>query len=75
MTIMPRPAERPGDRVGADLRRRLTAGEWRSGDVLPTTRELAEAYEVSQATVSRVIRLLEAEGLVRTVDRWAVVKS
>ena len=71
---MPRPAERPGDRVSADLRKRMAAGEWHSGDVLPTTRELAETYEVSQATVSRVIRALEQEGLVRTVDRWAVVK-
>ena len=60
--------------MSADLRKRLASGEWASGDVLPTTRELAEHYKVSQTTISRVMQLLEADKLVRTIDRWAVVK-
>lgn len=67
---MARGPERPYETVAADLRRRVAAGEWAVEEALPTTAALAEHYHVSQSTVTRVMRILAAEGLVRTVPRW-----
>jgi GntR family transcriptional regulator len=61
--------------VAADLRRRIAAGEWEVDEALPTTATLAEHYHVSQATVTRVLRTLAAEGLVRTVPRWGTFRA
>jgi DNA-binding GntR family transcriptional regulator len=72
---VPRTPERPGERVAADLRRRIAAGEWEVDEALPTTAALAEHYGVSQATVTRVLRSLVAEGLVRTVPRWGTFRA
>jgi DNA-binding GntR family transcriptional regulator len=72
---VPRTPERPGERVAADLRRRIAAGEWEVVEALPTTAALAEHYGVSQATVTRVLRSLAAEGLVRTVPRWGTFRA
>lgn len=46
------------------LRHRLRAGEWRSGDPLPSEAELGEAYGVSRITVIRAMSELVREGLV-----------
>ncbi len=43
--------------------------------VTTTTVALAEHYHVSQATVTRVLRALAAEGLVRTVPRWGTFRA
>ena len=59
----------------ADLRRRIAVGEWAVDEALPTTAALAEHYGVSQATVTRVLRALAAEGLVRTVPRWGTFRA
>jgi GntR family transcriptional regulator len=58
-----------------DLRRRIAAGEWAVDEALPTTAALAEHYGVSQSTVTRVLRILAEEGLVRTVPRWGVFRA
>jgi len=39
---------------------------------LPATAALAGHYGVSPAAVTRVLRVLAAEGLVYTVPRWAM---
>jgi GntR family transcriptional regulator len=61
--------------VTADLRQRVAAGEWAVDEALPTTAALAEHYHVSQSTVTRVLRILAAEGLVRTVPRWGTFRA
>jgi GntR family transcriptional regulator len=61
--------------VAADLRRRIAAGEWAVDEALPTTAALAEHYQVSQATITRVLRTLAGEGLVRTVPRWGTFRA
>ncbi len=71
---MPRGPDRPSEIVAADLRRRIAAGEWETDEALPTTAALARHYHVSQATVTRVLRALAAEGLVRTVPRWGTFR-
>ena len=60
----------PTEKVVNDLRRRLAAREWPSGTALPTVTELADAYSVSRATVSKALRTLADEDLVITRPRW-----
>ena len=67
--------ERPGERIEADLRRRMTADEWQSGERLPTLDELAEHYGAARGTIARVLRKLAAEDLLRIVPRWGTFKS
>jgi DNA-binding GntR family transcriptional regulator len=62
--------QRPYEIVAADLRGRVAAGEWAVDEALPTTAALAEHYGVSQSTVTRALRALATEGLIRTVPRW-----
>ena len=64
--------QRPGERVEADLRRRLAAGEWGPDDQLPTMAQLAAHYQVGQGTIGRVLARLEADGLVRIIPRWGI---
>ncbi len=61
--------------MAASLRQRIAAGEWDSGDALPTVGALAEHYEVARATVTRALHVLEAEGLVRIVPRWGTFRA
>ena len=72
---MPRGPERPFEVVAADLRRRIAAGEWQTGEALPTVAALAEHYGVSKATVTRTLRILADEGLVRVVPRWGTFRA
>ncbi len=73
--VPPRGPERPFETVAADLRRRIAAGEWQPGEVLPTVAALADHYGVSKATVTRTLRILADEGLVRVVPRWGTFRA
>jgi len=72
---VPRGPERPYEIVAGDLRRRVAAGEWQSGEALPTVAALAAHYGVSKATVTRTLRILSDEGLVRVVPRWGTFRT
>jgi GntR family transcriptional regulator len=50
--------------IADDLRGQIRAGQLAPGAILPTTRELAAYYGVTQRTVSAGIDLLKVEGLV-----------
>jgi DNA-binding GntR family transcriptional regulator len=67
---VPRRPERPSESVAADMRRRIAAGEWAVDDPLPPVGDLAAHYGVSRSTVTRAMRVLAGEGLVRIVSRW-----
>ncbi|MDW5328681.1 GntR family transcriptional regulator [Plantactinospora sp. KLBMP9567] len=61
------PASRPFEphyrRIIADIRRRIASGEWPSGHKLPSTKTLAEIYDVrSQSTVRSAITILIETG-------------
>lgn len=72
---MGRPEEPPGITVERDLRRRLEAGEWTSGQQMPSVADFAEQYGVANRTISRVLGRLAADGLVRLVPRWGTFKT
>ncbi|MFD3452871.1 GntR family transcriptional regulator [Streptomyces sp. NPDC058691] len=62
--------ERPGYlRIAADLRNRISSGEFGIGDRIPTLPALAEEYEVSETTVRNALALLRNEGLIETRAR------
>jgi DNA-binding GntR family transcriptional regulator len=74
MVYVPRSEERPSERVTADLRKRISAGEWASGEPLPSVATLAGHYQVARATVARSLRVLAGEDLVRIVPRWGTFR-
>ena len=72
---MPRGPERPSETVAASLRQRIAAGEWQPGEAMPTVAALADHYDVARATVTRALRTLESEGLVRVIPRWGTFRA
>ena len=75
ITCVSRPRELPSRRVEADLRQRIAAGEWASGDTLPPIASLAEHYAVSRATVAKALRRLADDGLVEIVPQWGTFRT
>jgi GntR family transcriptional regulator len=61
--------------VERDLRERIATGEWRSGEAMPTVASLAGHYSVSPGVIQRVIKRLEADGLVTVVARWGTFRA
>lgn len=57
-------------RIAADLRRRISSGEWGPGDQIPTIPALEVEYgNVSPTTIRNALRLLANEGLIETRAR------
>lgn len=55
------------ERIAADLRRRITEGEFAVGDKLPTLTALCVEYQpVSEGTVHEAVRALQREGVVES---------
>jgi DNA-binding GntR family transcriptional regulator len=65
----------PSRRVEADLRRRIQADEWASGQALPSIASLAEHYGVSRATVAKALRRMADDGLVEVVPQWGTFRT
>lgn len=55
--------------VARNIRNDIEAGVLRDGDVLPSTRELAERWSVSVFTISEAMKLLVDDGLVVSKSR------
>jgi DNA-binding GntR family transcriptional regulator len=53
-----------------DLRRRIKAGEWKSGEAIPPVVAMGEHYGVSTSTIHAAVRQLIDEGLL-TRPRWS----
>jgi len=60
-------------RIAADLRHRITSGEYEPGDRIPTLPELCARYDVSEITVRNALALLRNEGLVESRARAGTV--
>lgn len=67
--------ETPSQRVTRELRLRLEAGEWATGDRLPTVAELSAQYEVGRATVIRALKTLSSDGLIVTTRGWGTFRA
>ncbi|MFC5723227.1 GntR family transcriptional regulator [Streptomyces gamaensis] len=52
------------EQIADSLRRRITEGEFRPGDLLPSSRDLCEQWGVSRATVNKALDMLRADGVV-----------
>src|SRR5690606_26462773 len=50
--------------IANELRKRITTGQYRSGDRLPTYAALADEFGVGRGAISAAIALLQQEGLV-----------
>lgn len=55
--------------VARNIRNKIEAGELRNGDVLPSTRELAQEWGVSIFTITEAMKVLGDEGLVASKSR------
>ena len=67
---MTRSATPPWRQVAADLRKRISSGEFLPGAPLPSLAALAGEYQTSQSTVRKAIGSLRDEGLVETSPGW-----
>ncbi|MEO3875742.1 GntR family transcriptional regulator [Nonomuraea sp. B12E4] len=65
--------EAPYQRIAAELRRRIQAGELAPGDRTPSTRALARDFGVALATAVRALAVLKEEGLVEGRSRSGTV--
>jgi GntR family transcriptional regulator len=54
-------------RLRQAIRERVTSGEWRPGDQIPTIRQLGDQYGVSRITVVQALEALSREGM---LVRW-----
>jgi GntR family transcriptional regulator len=59
-------------RIADDIRRRITAGEWRPGQALPSRAELAAAYHVHEQTMRLAYALLRRTGILEGEERKRV---
>ena len=67
LSSAPAPGPQPGSkyqRMAADLRQRIGAGEWKDGEALPVESELEIHYGVARNTVRLAVDMLVNEGLV-----------
>lgn len=51
--------------ISQDIQAKIAAGLLRPGDKLPSTREMAETYQVAPATVRKAVDILLATGVLR----------
>ncbi|QUH03120.1 TetR/AcrR family transcriptional regulator C-terminal domain-containing protein [Saccharopolyspora erythraea] len=68
-------ADPPYVRIVDEIRRRITSGELRAGDRVPSTRRIVQEWGVAMATASKVLSALRQEGLVHAVPGVGTVVS
>ncbi|MFS0723341.1 FadR/GntR family transcriptional regulator [Paenibacillus sp. 1P07SE] len=52
------------EQIADQLQARIEAGGWRSGDKLPSTKELSEQFQVGRSTMREALSALKAKGLI-----------
>jgi DNA-binding transcriptional regulator YhcF (GntR family) len=57
-------SEAPYLRIATEIRGRITRGELRPGDRVPSTRQITQKWGVAMATATKVIAVLRDEGIV-----------
>jgi DNA-binding GntR family transcriptional regulator len=69
------PIEYPTDRVERELRERIAAGEWASGEQIPSVGTLAEQHRTSRATVTRAVQRLVDAGLLTVLPNYGTFRT
>lgn len=64
MTLMSSEAVQPYQRIIQDVRDKIRSGQLTAGTKLPSTRELADQYDVAPGTVQRALAELRTAGLI-----------
>ncbi len=59
--------------VAEDLVGRITAGHLKPGEGVPTERDLTRSYRVGRSSVREALRMLESQGLIRSLSNGALV--
>ncbi|MFF3227942.1 TetR/AcrR family transcriptional regulator C-terminal domain-containing protein [Nocardia suismassiliense] len=54
-------------RIAAEIQQRITSGELRAGDRVPSARQITKEWGVAIATATKVLAVLRQEGVVRAV--------
>ncbi len=62
-------------RIARDIRQRIERGELRPGDRVPSTREITSTWQVAMATATKVLAVLQDDGLVHAVPGVGTVVS
>jgi DNA-binding GntR family transcriptional regulator len=57
-------------RVAGEIRGQIERGELTPGDQVPSIVKLGEQYGISRGTARRVLKQLEAEGLIEITAGW-----
>jgi DNA-binding transcriptional regulator YhcF (GntR family) len=65
--------EPPYLRIAADLRNRISKGELRAGERVPSTRQLQKTWGVALVTASKALTTLRHEGLLRAEPRFGYI--
>lgn len=60
---------RPSAVVAGEMRESIAVGNYEVGQFLPSVRELSDLHAVARETVRRALKMLEADGLVRSEPR------
>jgi len=55
-------------RLAEEIRNKIESGEWKPGDMLPSTARLAKEYGISHMTVRQGISLLANEGYIESIQ-------
>ncbi|MEV0677581.1 GntR family transcriptional regulator [Actinosynnema sp. NPDC050436] len=63
----------PYQRIAAEIKRRITAGELSPGDRVPSARQVAKEWEVALATATKALTALGQEGWVEARPRVGTV--
>ena len=67
--------EPPYQRIAAELRARIRAGELKPGDHIPSARQITRDWNVAIATATKVLAVLRQDGLVEAVPGIGTVVS
>lgn len=59
--------------IVADIERRITAGELRPGDRVPTTRAIVREWGVAMATATKALATLKESGAIESTSRVGAV--
>jgi GntR family transcriptional regulator len=55
-------------RLAEDIKNKIESGEWKPGDMIPSTTQLSKEYEISHMTVRQGLALLAQNGYIESIQ-------